>query len=355
MSQLRTLARNTGLVGLGALAALVLLIPGNATSARDKAERDEKGANSGHGKSADSPARIEPAGWYEIAVRTYGEIARDRVLAVAAGVTFYGLLAIFPALAAFVSLYGLVAAPEAVAEHLVILSSVIPAGGYELIRDHVLRVSQAGEGRLGLSLAISLALSIWSANAGMKAIFDALNVAYGEHEKRGFVHLNLLSLTFTAGMLIFAVLAIVAVVAVPVLLEYVYLGGIAEPLIWIGRWPAVLLVLIAGLTLLYRFGPSRNQPQWRWVSPGALFAAAVWIAASAAFSWYVANFEDYDKTYGTLGAVIALTMWMWLSSIIILIGAELNAECERQTYVDTTVGPAMPMGVRGADAADRKD
>lgn len=354
MYRIRTLARDVSFFGLGVVAALLAMGPAVQSSAREQAEQNAASINSQHGKSAVSPTDIVPAGWYEIAVRTYREVSRDRVMAVAAGVTFYGLLAIFPAIAAFVSLYGLVAEPETVVGHLGMLSGVVPAGGYDLIREHAMRISAAGTGKLGLSLAIALALSIWSANAGMKAIFDALNVAYGEDEKRGFIRLNLLSLAFTAGLLLFAVLAILAVVAVPVLLEAIYLGAVAEPLIWIGRWPAVLLVLVAGLSLLYRFGPSRHQAQWRWVSPGALIAATVWIAASAGFSWYVANFEDYDKTYGTLGAVIALTMWMWLSAIIVLIGAEFNAESERQTYVDTTTGAPMPMGLRGADAADRK-
>lgn len=350
--------RTVGIFTLGfALAALAMgggQGGGQQLSAREEAERKDAGTNSAAGKDAAAPTGIEARGWREILVRTFGEISRDRVLAVAAGVTFYGLLAIFPAIAAFVSLYGLVAQPDTIMEHLGFLATILPAGAYELVRDHVLRLSATGSGQLGLSLAISLALSIWSANAGMKAIFDALNVAYGEDEKRGFIRLNLLSLGFTAGVLLFAALAVTVIVAAPIALERLYLGRFVEPLIWIGRWPAIIIVLVAALTLLYRFGPSRSQAKWRWVSPGALVAATVWIVASMAFSWYVANFEDYDKTYGALGAVIALTMWMWLSAIIILVGSELNAETERQTYVDTTTGAPMPMGLRGADAADRK-
>jgi membrane protein len=282
-------------------------------------------------------------------------VDRDRVLAVAAGVTFYGLLALFPALAAFVSLYGLIASPETVVEHLSALATMMPEDGYELIREQALKLTAQGGGELGLSLILSLALSIWSANAGMKAMFDALNIAYGEDEKRGFVTLNLISLAFTAGMLIFALIGGFAVVAIPLLLEGLYLGSVAEPLIQIGRWPVLIVVLAGGLAVLYRFGPSRDQAQWRWVSPGAVVAVLVWIVASIGFSWYVANFEDYDKTYGTVGAAIGLMMWMWISATIILVGAELNAESERQTDRDTTRGPPAPLGRRGADVADRKD
>jgi membrane protein len=354
--RLRTLARDLGFVGLGASVALLLMPqrgPGDGSN-RDREAQASRPSASGSGDDARSPPEIPAKGWREIARRTFGEVSRDRVLAVAAGVTFYGLLALFPALAAFVSLYGLVADPGTVADHLGMLSGVMPAQAYGLIRDQALELSSQGEPRLGLSLAISLLLSIWSANAGMKAIFDALNVAYGEDEKRGFVELNLVSLGFTAGVLVFALLGIAAVVAVPLLLDRLLLGGVAEPLIRIGRWPVLVLLLMAVLAILYRFGPSRDQAKWRWVSPGAVLASTVWIVASIGFSWYVANFGNYDKTYGTVGAVIGLMMWMWISATIILVGAELNAEAERQTYKDTTKGPPQPIGMRGADVADRK-
>lgn len=353
---LRGVARDLGFIGFGAALALFLL-PSLAGGSSNREQREQAGRppRSRDGDDAVSPANIPPAGWYDIVKRTYYEVDRDRVLAVAAGVTFYGLLALFPALAAFVSLYGLVASPETVVEHLSALATMMPADGYELIREQTLKLAAQGGGKLGLSLIVSLALSIWSANAGMKAVFDALNVAYGEDEKRGFVTLNLISLAFTAGVLIFALLGGFGVVAVPLLLERLHLGSVAEPLIQIGRWPVLIVVLAVGLAVLYRFGPSRDQAQWRWVSPGAVVAVLVWVAASISFSWYVANFEDYDKTYGTVGAAIGLMMWMWISATIILVGAELNAESERQTDRDTTRGPPAPIGLRGADVADRKD
>ncbi|WP_244607137.1 YihY/virulence factor BrkB family protein [Bosea sp. CS1GBMeth4] len=354
--RLPALARDLGFAGLGAFVALLLMPqrgPGGGSN-RDREARASRPSASRSGEDARSPPEIPAQGWREIARRTFGEVSRDRVLAVAAGVTFYGLLALFPALAAFVSLYGLVADPGTVADHLGMLSGVMPAEAYGLIRDQALKLGSQGEPRLGLSLALSLLLSVWSANAGMKAIFDALNVAYGEDEKRGFVTLNLVSLGFTAGVLVFALLGVAAVVAVPLLLDRLLLDGAAEPLVRIGRWPVLVLLLMAVLAVLYRFGPSRDQAKWRWVSPGALLASAVWIVASIGFSWYVANFGNYDKTYGTVGAVIGLMMWMWISATIILVGAELNAEAERQTYRDTTKGPPEPIGMRGADVADRK-
>jgi membrane protein len=354
--RLRAAARDLGFVGLGATLALILapVLTRAEASNRERMARAQRPPASRSGASAESPEDIPAAGWYEIAKRTVHEVNRDRVLAVAAGVTFYGLLALFPALAAFVSLYGLVAEPQTVIEHLAALGAVMPAQAYELLRDRALTLTSHGQQQLGFSLAISLALSIWSANAGMKAIFDALNVAYGEDEKRSFIALNGISLLFTAGVLLFALVGIFAVVAVPLLLERLHLGDVAEPLIRIGRWPALFLILSAGLAVLYRFGPSRDEARWRWVSPGALLAVAVWIAASIGFSWYVANFGNYDKTYGTVGAVIGLMMWMWISATIILVGAELNAESERQTYRDTTEGAPAPIGLRGADVADRK-
>jgi membrane protein len=279
---------------------------------------------------------------------------RGRVLAVAAGVVFYAILALVPAITAFVSLYGLVADQSTIVEHLAAIEGFLPAGATEILRDQVTRITSGGETKLGLAFAISLALALWSANAGVKAIFDALNVAYGEEEKRGFFKLNLISLSCTLAAIVFLLLAIGATAVVPVVLDMLHLGPAAEWLIAIGRWPVLIGALMLGLAALYRFGPSRDEPRWSWVSPGAIFASVAWLLGSLLFSWYVANFEDYNKTYGALGALIGLLTWMWLSAIIVLVGAELNSETERQTWRDTTRGPPKPIGLRGADAADNK-
>lgn len=343
-----TLALFAGLAASVLAAGALSLVTGSGRP------RNREGGGSGEGSGAEAPTNIPPGGWRDILWRTYGEVDKDRVLAVAAGVTFYGLLAVFPAITAFVSLYGLVADASTIAEQLSAAEGVLPSGAIEVLRDQIIRISTGNQTRLGFAFVIGLALSAWSANAGVKAVFDALNVAYGESEKRSFLRLNITSLTFTLGILIFAVIAIVAVAAIPMALGYLYLGDAVEWLISLGRWPALIVLIIIGLAALYRFGPSRDDAQWKWVSPGAIFASISWLLASALFSWYVASFEDYNKTYGALGAVIALLMWMWLSATIILVGAEINSEAERQTMRDTTKGPPRPIGLRGADAADNK-
>ncbi len=240
------------------------------------------------------------------------------------------------------------------ADQLALLDGFLPGGATDFLREQIGRITAGGNTKLSFALLISLAVAIWSANAGVKAIFDALNVAYGEDEKRGFIKLNLVSLAFTLGILVFVLGAFGAIAVIPIMFDFLYLGSAAEWLIAAGRWPMLVGVLLLGLAVLYRYGPSRDEAQWSWVSPGALLAAVGWLVASLLFSWYVANFEDYNKTYGTIGAVIGLLTWMWLSATIVLVGAELNSEAERQTDRDTTKGPPMPMGLRGADAADRK-
>ncbi|WP_187640083.1 YihY/virulence factor BrkB family protein [Bosea sp. F3-2] len=346
------LALVSGSIGLSI--ALHLAFGGHRPDARERRFAAKSANRSGAGALASTPTEIPPRGWWEITRRAYAEVDRDRVLAVAAGVTFYGLLALFPALTAFVSLYGLVADPVSIGGQLAMFNAFLPSGATDFLADQVSRISAGGTTTLGFAFLISLGAALWSANAGVKALFDALNVAYGEDEKRGFLKLNAISLAFTAGILAFLLIALGAVAAIPVILNFVYLGAASAWLISIGRWPVLFAVLIIALAILYRLGPSRDDAQWKWVSPGALFAAIAWLAGSMLFSWYVANFEDYNKTYGAVGVVIGLLTWMWLSATIVLIGAELNAEAERQTERDTTEGSPMPIGFRGADAADRK-
>jgi membrane protein len=186
----------------------------------------------------------------------------------------------------------------------------------------------------------------------MKAIIDALNVIYDEEEKRGFIKLNLVSLLFTAGAIAGALLAVSAVVVFPLILAAFGWSSFDAPLIAFLRWPALFLLMIFGLAVLYRYAPSRRTPKWRWISVGSVVAALVWLAASSIFSWYLASFANYDATYGALGAVMGLMMWMWISTMVVLIGAELNSEIEHQTARDSTVGSEKPLGLRGAVMAD---
>jgi membrane protein len=306
----------------------------------------------GRGREATAPWQIPWAGWKDILWRTYEQISEDRLLAVAAGVVFYGLLALFPAITAFVSLYGLFATSASINDHLSLIAGVVPEGAFGIIQEQVNRIVSKGDAKLSFAFVFGLGLALWSANAGMKAIMDALNVVYDEKEKRSFIKLNLVSLTFTAGAIAAMLLAVGAVVVLPLILAGFDLVSMAPTLVAALRWPALFVLVMLGLALLYRFGPSRREPRWQWVSVGSLFAAIAWLAGSGLLSWYLAKFANYDATYGSLGAAIGLMTWMWLSIIVILVGAELNSEVEHQTARDSTVGGEKPLGARGAAMAD---
>jgi membrane protein len=304
------------------------------------------------GRQADAPSEIPARGWRDVLRRVWRRIGEDRLLAVAAGVTFYALLAIVPTLAALISVYGFFADPPTIERHLDQLAGLVPAEGLQLIRDQMKRLAAEDRASLGLRFVFSLALSLWSANAGVKALFDALNVAYEEKEKRGFLKLNAISLLFTAGVIAFLLLAIAAIVVVPAVLQLMHLPGGSGLVMALARWPLLLLAVVLLLSLMYRFGPSRDAARWQWVSWGSTFAAFAWLGVSALFSWYAANFGSYNKTYGSLGAVIGFMTWIWLSTVVILLGALINAEAEHQTARDSTQGPPQPMGQRGAVKAD---
>jgi len=306
----------------------------------------------GRGRNATVPTQIPWKGWRDIFWRTVNQTSEDRLLAIAAGVVFYGLLALFPAVTALVSCYGLFAKPDTINDHLSFLEGVMPAEAYSIVQDQIARVVAKGQAGLSVGFAIGLLLALWSANAGMKALMDALNIVNEEKEKRSFIRLNLVSLTFTiAG--IFAMLAAVgAVVVAPLLLSPVGLAGMTEEIVRFARWPAFMIGMLLGLSVLYRYGPSRRAAKWQWISPGAVFATLTWFAESAVLSYYFANFANYNATYGSLGAAIGTMMWMWMSAIVVLFGAELNSEIEHQTARDTTVGTEKPLGARGATMAD---
>jgi membrane protein len=268
------------------------------------------------------------AQWKSILLGTYARINRDRLLAVAAGVVFYALLALFPAITALVSSFALFSDGNTINDHLSLLAGVVPAGTFSVVQDQVARVLAKGDVKLGTAFLFSLLLALWSANGGVKAIIDALNVVYEEDETRGFFKLNAVSLLFTLGSLAVVLAAIGLVVAAPIALSMIGLGSKVAVLIAYGRWPALACLTLLGLAVLYRYGPSRKTPRWQWVSPGSLFATLTWIAGSALLSWYLSNYADYDATYGSLGAAIGLMIWMWMTTIVILVGAELNSEIE---------------------------
>ena len=302
------------------------------------------------GRSAMRPSDIPARSWKDIVRRVYRGITDDRILANAGAVVFYALLALFPGIAALVSIYALFADPRSIAEHLDTLAGILPGGAIDIVRDQLGRLTSQPAGNLGIGLVISLGVSLWSANGGIKALFDALNVVYREREARGFILLNAVSLVFTVGFIAFLLLALAALIALPAVLDYLP-ASVAELLDY-ARWPVLLVVVAAALALIYRYGPSRAEPRWRWISWGSIFAALGWIVASALFSWYATNFGSFNKTYGSLGAVIGFMMWMWLSVIVVLIGGRLNAEIERQTTRDSTEGRPELLGRRGASMAD---
>jgi membrane protein len=304
------------------------------------------------GRDAESPSDIPAKGWKDILWRVYGNVSDHRILALAAGMTYYSILAIFPALAALVAIYGLFTDPASIAKHLDVVSGFIPGGAAEVAREQLTRVASKGGSTLGFTFAIGLIISLWSANAAMKALFDTLNIVYGEQEKRGLLKLNAMSLGFTLAAIAFILSALAAVVVIPVILEYLGLSNAADLLIRIARWPAMFLALAIGLSFIYRFGPSREAPRWRWITWGSAAATIMWIVASALFSFYAANFGTFNETYGSLGAAIGFMTWLWISAIAILLGAELNAEMEHQTKRDTTTGGPKPLGTRGAKMAD---
>jgi membrane protein len=307
---------------------------------------------SAQGHHPASPFQIPGAGWKQILWRTYARIDEDRLLAIAAGVVFFGLLAIFPAITALVSFYGLFANPSTIAGNLQSLALMLPEGSFQIVQDQIARVLAKGGTELGATFLFGLALAIWSANAGVKALIDALNVAYGEREKRSFLQLNLLSLAFTVAGIAALLLMVAAVVAFPLMLDHLGLGPESKLIFSLARWPLLFLILWGALGLLYRFGPSREHPRWEWLNVGTLAAALLWIAGSSLLSWYLSNFANYNATYGSLGAAIGLMMWMWMSAIIVLWGAELNSEIERQMTMDTTAAGPRPLGARDAARAD---
>jgi len=274
------------------------------------------------------PRRRGWSAWKHIAYRTYVGMNDDRLLALAAGVVFYGLLAIFPAVTALVSSYALFANVSTIAGHLAAISTFMPQSAYRIIDEQVIRIVTTTTGGLSFAFLFGLALALWSANAGVKAIIDALNIVYGVKERRGFIWLNLLSLTFTAGAIAGLLTAIAAVVVLPVVLSYLPFGNYsAAAIAWL-RWPALLLLVMLGLAVLYRFGPNRANARWQFFSAGVSLASLAWLGGSALLSWYLGNFANYDATYGSLGAGIGLMMWLWMTAIVVLLGAELNSEIE---------------------------
>lgn len=264
-------------------------------------------------------------GWTAILKSTLRSFNDKRIMSVAAGVTFYVLLAIFPALAAMVSIYGFFADPGRVWSQLSGMSDVLPGGMIQVLGEQMKRLATQDHSTLSIGFIVGLAVALWSASSGMKALFDSLNVVFGERERRGYVKLSGIALLFTLGSIVFLLIALGAVVVVPIVIGFVGLQSQSGMILAIARWPALFVVMALALAILYRFGPSRPEQPFRFISWGNLLAALLWVGGSLLFSWYVASFGSYNKTYGSLGAVIGFMTWIWLSTMIVLLGAGLDA------------------------------
>ncbi|PDT02296.1 ribonuclease [Rhizobium chutanense] len=333
-----------------AVGAYVLMQARQAGSPALSAESGS--AEDGHGRNAAVPEAIPYRGLRDVFWRLYHEVLDDRVTLIAAGVTFYLLLALFPAMAALVALYGLIADPVTISEHLRELAVLMPPGAFDLLADQIKELVNRRNSTLGITFFVGLGIALWSTHSGTLAIFDAMNVAYEETEKRGLVRLNLTALCFTLCAVLLTIVMVVLVGVMPVVLSYLWLDQFKEHMALLLRWPLLLLVVAVAVTSVYRFGPSRAPAKFRWMTWGAVLTTVAWAAMSLGFSFYLDHFANYNATYGTLGALIGFLVWIWLSVVILIIGAELNAELEHQTAKDTTTGPPLPMGARGAYIAD---
>lgn len=302
------------------------------------------------GRYADKPRKLGRKGWRDVAVRVKREVSDDNMSIVAGGVAFFGFLAIFPAIAAFVSLYGLVMDPADARQQVESLRGTVPPQMIEVLSMQLSRV--AGASGLGWGVVLGIVVSLWSANKGMKALISGVNIAFDEHETRGFFKLNATALAMTIGAMVLGIVAIALVAVLPAVLGHLGLGQAGQLAVRLARWPLLAVGLTLVLACVYRYGPDRQRPKWRWTTWGAGVATLLWILASIAFSFYSSNFGSYDKTYGAVGAVVVLMMWLFVSSYVVLLGAELDSEMERQTRLDTTVGEPDPMGKRRAYAAD---
>ena len=313
---------------------------------------DTHGSGRLAGEEAEKPTEIPPRGWWQVVRRAFKESSADNVPILAAGVAFFAFLAIFPAIIAAITLYGIFADPETVAAQVRDLSAALPEQAQPIVADQLQSVASASGSALGLSLVVSIVAALWSASSGTGNLLKAINIAYDEDESRGFLKVRGLALALTLGAIVFVLLTLTLVAVVPVVLNVLPLGPVGTVLAQVLRWVLLVALVVAALAITYRVAPDRDQPRFSWVTTGSLVATVLWIIGSVAFSLYVNNFGSYNKTYGAIAGVVVLMLWLYLTSYIVLLGAEINAESERQTRADTTRGASAPMGERGATAAD---
>jgi membrane protein len=309
-------------------------------------------ARDNRGRSADTPTQIPLPGWKDVALRSYYVINDSNIFLVAGDVTYALLLALFPALAALVAVYGLAFNPSQVEQQVESLYAVLPAETSLMIGEQLHSLVEASGKSLGISAIIALLFALWSESRGMSGLITALNIAYRQTETRNFFKFNGIAIGLTVAALIGGSIIIAFVGILPALIQFLGLGAVLKWLILIAQWPVLIAIVLFSLAVLYRYAPNRRAAQWKWASPGALIATFLWLLGSVPFSIYVANFNSYNATYGSLGGVVILLTWLYLSSFVALLGAVINAEAERQTAHNSTTAPPKPMGKRGAYAAD---
>jgi membrane protein len=304
------------------------------------------------GASADKPTEVPAKGWWQIIRRGLKEFSNDNMSLIAAGVAFYAFLALVPTLIAAMLIYGLVTDPAEVQRQVGSFSSALPQSAQDLLQQQMTSLAESSKRGLSVGVIISLLLALWSASGGTGNLINAVNTAYDEKETRNFVKKRGLALLLTVAAILFFAIAASLIAVFPAVANAIGLGGLARAGFEALRWVVLLVVIAIALAVLYKVAPNRDNPKVRWVSVGAVVATIVWIVASLGFSLYVNNFGSYGKTYGSLAGVVVLLLWLWLSIVAVLLGAEINAEAEKQTVHDTTTGPDKPLGERDAVKAD---
>jgi membrane protein len=306
----------------------------------------------GRDRPADGPGELPRRGWWDLLKRVAAGISEKNLSLAAAGAAYYAFLAIPSALSALIALYGLAFNRADVAGQVAAMRGVMPRQAIQLVSTQLQSLTSHSAQALGVGFAISMLIALWGAVWSTTSMMSALTMAYGEEEKRGFIRYYATAFALTVTAIIFAVVALALIAILPAVIGALPLGPFGKTIASVARWPLLIVLVLAALAVLYRYAPSRAEPRWRWVSWGAAAATLLWIAGSALFSLYVGEFATYDKTYGSLGAVVVLIVWLYVSSYSVLIGAELNAEIERRTGRAGTAGPAEPTGRRGARIAD---
>jgi len=304
------------------------------------------------GREASGPQHVPLRGWKDILVRSKNELSDNNIFLASGGVTYAVLLALFPGLAALVSIYGLVLDPRQIEAQVNSLTGVLPEQSRQMLSQQLHQLVSSSHGTLGVSAVIGLLLALWSASRGMSGLMSALDIAYEESETRGFLKFNFVAVLLTLGLMAAGIVAIVLVAGLPAVMQVLGSDGRLKWLLLIVQWPVLMILMIVGLAVVYRYAPDRHAPQWRWISPGAILATVLWLVASVAFTVYVANFSSYNRTYGSLGGAVLLLTWLYITSFTVLLGAVVNAQAEQQTERDTTTGRPAPRGERDAHAAD---